>query len=265
MDDLQKLKRSTCLEELIEETGYLLDHKPGERYWTCLQYPDLRVDLRKQRYYWDSQNEQGGDAIDWLVHRFDWPVSRAIKYLSARLEMPAEQRPRFLPVESQGEPEKPIVDISEPGASGSLPAGVYSAADRRTREAIRLARDIPGGIEKYLGLGWWQIIEQQRWIPKLFIQLIGMVEEADDHCSFCLEDLEGWKERGAYLGIQKVDDSYSLTYDGVYCGRCVSNFRRWLRALELLASVKAGERQGERGAGEGETTQVITPFSILEP
>ncbi len=60
MADIKDLKSKTRLEELIEETGYRLDQKTGERYLRSSSTPGLQVDLERQVYTWGAEN---GDAI----------------------------------------------------------------------------------------------------------------------------------------------------------------------------------------------------------
>jgi hypothetical protein len=259
--DLGKLKEVNRIEDLIEEDGYRLDRKPDQRYWLCLQDPGLKVDVERQRYYWETHDESG-DVINWLVNRFNWTVGEAIKYLKNRLTIPADLRPSF-PIKEQ--PDQPGEVITK-GAKPAEPEVVVApelVKDKRVQKVQRLAYDYPRGIEKILNLNYLQVYEEQRWIPKLFIELSGQIDEASECCDYCFCDLTGWKKGDVFLAIS-VNGNYEIipsdtTWRGIYCRQCVFSFKRWMEALELLAKVKGeiwytGRKACDGRAGGNHTT-----------
>lgn len=260
MADLSKIKKANRIEELVEEAGWTLDRKPGERYCICLQDPTLKVDIEKQRYFWDAQDEEG-DVINWLARRNEWPIQKAIAYLKNRPNIPADQRPHFPAREVPATQEEQNAQFA-PAEPVPVEYDHRLDRDRRVADIKRLAMDYPGGVERLLASSWLRMIEERRLIPSLFVELAGEVEQASGYCCHCGKSLAGWQDGGVYLAVQ-VDGDYSFANgprveSGIYCQGCVHNFKRWTRALDLLAAVmihwQREEQPVECGAAAGGIT-----------
>ena len=250
MRDLKELKQANRIEDLVEEAGYRLDRKPGQRYWFCIQDPNLKVDICRQRYYW-STHKESGDGIDWLVKRFSWPVPKVIMYLSNRPKISADLRTTSPAKEQIAELPKFVQ-----AAYGVIDQGPVQG--KRMKEILRLIFGYPE-MDRVLSYDFLKVIKEQRWIPRLFIELGVLQIDDDEYCDLCDRNLANWKGDIFKAVIQNDEQS-----EGLYCRRCVAIFKRWTRAFDLLAEIKGEEwrRQVERkrvaGAGEDHTTLLLS-------
>lgn len=239
MADLAKLKQLNRIEELVEEQGYRLEKRSGERIWKCVQDPDLVVNVEKQVYRWPSKGEKG-DIFEWIIRRLEWPMSKTITYLTNRPNMAAEDRPHW-PVVA-GNP-----DGSEKRTKGSghivekapVPEGLVN--DERLAMVRWLGKDYEGGIDRLFRLSLSRLLEVKVSIPRLFLPMYGYIHDASEFCIFCYQDLPAYSSGGAFVSIQVGNDYEILKGSGVYCRKCVNTFERWLKAIDLLA-VLIGER-----------------------
>lgn len=247
MADLAKLKRENRIEELIEEMGYMLERREGKEVWVCQQDPDLVVDARRQIYTWSSKGERG-DVIDWVTRRLDWPMAKAISYLTNRLEMAVDDRPHWPSVGEKS--ERKSVERRGKGQvrdRSDLPEGLVR--DERLAMVRWLGKDFPGGIDQLFACKPVQLVEKTRWVPRLFLPMHGYIHEASEYCVFCMQDIPRYSSGGAFLSI-RLGENYEILMEdsGVYCRRCVNSFERWLKAVDLLlVLIREGERGDVRG------------------
>jgi len=242
MGNIQSLKDKNRLEEIVEEFGYLLDHKTGSRYWTCQADSSLSVDLEKQRYYWGSES---GDVISWLRGRLGWEMSKALQYLRYRPSLAINERPRM--IVNQSIPENGADFVGAPAAADpgqglqEIVKQAWAIDDNRVTQALRLGFGFPypGGIESLViePIDIWALFGLKNRLPHLFMPVVGAIPQ---DCTWCNREFELWEGQGqAYLRLQMLPGEL-LGEREYYCKDCVRHFRLWYIALDLLICYQGG-------------------------
>jgi hypothetical protein len=182
----------------------------------------LTIDLERQRYFYGSES---GDVFDWLMRRFSWTFGQAVSYLKNRADLPPKMRGELQPaIEEEPAPEiSELVDLE--------------VIDRQTADVLQLGVDYPkGGLVRFLDCtNYITLVLEASWMPAEFIPLIGLILEGC--CSYCENDLSMWQSLGqAFLAVDREADDLMIHHSAeVYCSDCVNRFRRWQKALAMLA------------------------------
>jgi hypothetical protein len=246
------LKAKNRLEDLIDESGYALDRKPGQRYWHSTKDDELVVDIEKQRYYWPTMNENG-DVVAWLRARLNWDAGMAVRYLKNRPKMANPPRLPVPEVESlkKAEPKSPVK--AEPIVFHlETVSGVPD--DERVRDAMRLAWDYPGGFLPLLKYDLYELLEKTSWLPTQLLSVVGFFDY--DICAFCEQAFgDDWQDAGRVFLSISLGNNYEIRpsslasnassgsgNSGLYCADCVGSIKKWLRAIDLLAAYQSREK-----------------------
>ena len=234
--DIKKLKASSLIEEVIPETtGYLLTGT-GEMK-ICAGAPGLQVDIKKQRYTWPEQGENG-DVFLWLQKRFHWNFRKSVMYLANRQEMAPEMR-----VQPNMSATKELRETAS-----RVPDQVMNSKgveDWRVKKARKISEDFPIEIDLVLRWGLSYLEDKCRGLPSMFVMIVGDVEELE-FCTWCYCEFTH-KTKGAFKAV-KVHDNMDLYFKnrGVYCEKCVEKFMRWKQSINLLSEYLLEELFADR-------------------
>jgi len=230
MGNIQDLKEKNRLEEVIEESGYILDHKAGARYWVCKSDPSLSVDLKSQFYYW---GEESGDVIAWLRARMGWEFGQVLTYLRYRQGLVPAERPRLVLASAEA---NIAPEVSSPAAA-EWDSGID---DDRVRRALQLGFNFPypGGIEALaLEQSVWVLFGVKRSLPQIWVPVIGVIP--DNTCIFCNREFLYWEQLDqVYLMLSVPGDLFGEKE--FYCSSCVSKIKNWHAAIDLLIACRSG-------------------------
>lgn len=234
--DIRSLKGKSPIVEVIRESGYQLMEGAGGEFVNS-DNPGLRVDAERGRYKWQEKNESG-DVIAWLENRYGWNFGQVVRFLENRLKIAPDDRMVKINDTMGGAPEELYELDSWPVAGGgeSLPDTWW------VREARKLTYDLPISFDELSSIGVVGLLDRFGGIPRLFVPVMGDMEELE-FCSGCLRDFEpGWKEGAAFLAFgvganyEMLSGSSMDRNSGVYCRACVDRYGRWIRAVDLFVA-----------------------------
>lgn len=236
--NIQDLKEKNRLEEVVEESGYHLDHKTGARYWTCKTDPSLSVDIKCQYYYW---GEESGDVIAWLRARLGWGFGEAMTYLRYRPGLAPADRPRLdlaAAAATAALVDSPSAEALEHESAIAVQA--RSIDDERVRQARRLGHGIPypGGIEALAMVqDVWALFGIKKNLPQLFMPVLGAIPDPD--CIFCGHEFGFWENQDRVYLVLGVTGELAGEKE-FYCADCVSKLKAWYTAIDLLIAYRSG-------------------------
>lgn len=236
--NIRKLKEKNLIEEVIEESGYLLEHKTDARYWVCQVDPSLSVDRQRQVYYW---GEESGDVIAWLRVRLGWGFGAAMTYLRYRQGLAPADRPRLdlaSAAVTTAMVDSPSAEALEHESAIAVQA--RSIDDERVYHALRLGFGFPypGGIEALAMVqDVWALFGIKKNLPQLFMPVFGAIPDPD--CIFCGHEFGFWETQDRVYLVLGVTGELSGEKE-FYCADCVSKLKAWYTAIDLLIAYRSG-------------------------
>ncbi len=84
---VELVKERCKIEDVISDEFTLKGHG---RYRTTIKHDSLVIDIREQRYHWNSQS-QSGDVINWVMTRQNCDFKTAVELLCRRANLPEPQ------------------------------------------------------------------------------------------------------------------------------------------------------------------------------